>query len=73
MIVEMLEVIWVGRKSVALKIHFKYRLSTILKTIRKVYQVMFFDIQKCVYSESLFNMLHIKIKSKYKKNLLRTK
>ena len=35
---------------------------TIFKTSKKVYEVMFFDMLKYVYSESVFNPLHIEIK-----------
>ena len=45
-----------------LRIH--RRLSMILKTNNKVYEVMFFDIQNYVYSESVLNTLHIEIKQK---------
>ena len=36
----------------------------ILKTSKKVYEVMFFDRLKYVYSESGFNALYIEIKHK---------
>ena len=39
-------------------------LSAILKASRKVYEVMFFDMLKCVLSESVFNTLYIEIKHK---------
>ena len=45
-----------------LRIH--WRLSTILKTSKKVYEVMFFDMLKYVYSVSVFNALYIEIKQK---------
>ena len=35
----------------------------ILKTIKKVYEKIFFDIQKQIYSESLYNALCVEIKS----------
>ena len=35
-----------------------------LKNKQKVYAVIFFDMQKCVYSESLFNTLYTEIKHK---------
>ena len=34
---------------------------------------MFFDMQKSIYSESVFNTLHIEINTNIKKKLLRTK
>ena len=34
------------------------------KNKQKVYEVMFFDMQKYVYSESVFNTLYIEIKHK---------
>ena len=39
----------------------------ILKTSKQVYDVMFSDIKKYVYSESVFSALYIKIKHKYPK------
>ena len=45
----------------------------ILKTNKNVYEVMFFDMQNYVYSESVFNTLYIVIKYKFKKHFLRTK
>ena len=45
---------------VSLKIH--WRLSTILKTSKKLYQIMFFGMLKYVYSENAFNTPYIKIK-----------
>ena len=54
-----------------LRTHWKY--STILKTSKKEYEVMFFDTQKYVYSESVFNTLYIEMKHKYYKKFLRTK
>ena len=45
-----------------LRIH--WRLSTILKTRKKLYEVTFFDIWKYVYSESVFDTLYIEIKHK---------
>ena len=33
----------------------RYRPSTILKTAKNVYEVIFFDMQKYVYSDSVFN------------------
>ena len=38
----------------------------ILTTSKKVYEVMFFDMQKYVYSESVFNTLYIEIKQMLK-------
>ena len=38
------------------------RLSPTLKTGKKVHEVIFFDMQKYVYSESLFNTLYNEIK-----------
>ena len=35
------------------------------KTSKNVYEVMFFDMKKYVYSESVFNTLCIEIKQKY--------
>ena len=46
-----------------LRIH--WRLSAILKTRKKVYEVVLFDMLKYVYSESLFNTLDIEIKYKH--------
>ena len=43
-----------------LRIH--WRLSAILKISKKVYEVMFFDMQKYAYSKSVFNTLNIEIK-----------
>ena len=43
-----------------LRIH--WRLSMILKISKKVYEVMFFDMQKYTYSKSVFNTLNIEIK-----------
>ena len=34
------------------------RVSTILRTSKKVHKVMFFDMSKKIYSESLFNTLY---------------
>ena len=48
-----------------LRIH--WRISMILKTSKQVYDVMFSDIKKYVYSESVFSALYIKIKHKYPK------
>ena len=31
----------------------------------KLYEVMFFDMQKCLYSESVFNKLYVEIKQNY--------
>ena len=45
--------------------HLKF--STILKTSKKVYEVMFFDMQKYIYSESVFNTLYIETKHKFLK------
>ena len=46
----------------------------ILKTRKKVHEVMFFDMKKYLYSESLFNALYIEIKHMiHVKNFLRTK
>ena len=39
----------------------------ILKTSKQVYDVMFSDIKKYVYSESVFSALYIKIKHIYPK------
>ena len=39
-------------------------LSTILKTSKKVYEVMFFDMLMYVYSESVLDTLYIVIKHK---------
>ena len=44
-------------------------LPKILKTSKKVYEVMFFDMLKYVYSESGFNPLHIEIKQMLRKFL----
>ena len=41
--------------------------STILKTGKKVCEIIFFDIQKYVYSESVFNTLYIEVKQMLKK------
>ena len=43
------------------------RLSTILKTSKKLYEVMAFDTWKYVYFESAFNTLYIEIKQMFKK------
>ena len=40
---------------------------------KKCYEVMFFDMQKYLYSESVFNTLYNEIKQKYEKKFLRTK
>ena len=45
----------------------RWRISMILKTSKQVYDVMFSDIKKYVYSESVFSALYIKIKHKYPK------
>ena len=45
-----------------LRIH--WRLLVILNTGKKVYEVMFLNMQKYVYSETLFNTLYIEIKHK---------
>ena len=45
-----------------LRIH--QRLSMILKTSKKVYEVMFFNIWNYFYSESIFSTLYIEIKHK---------
>ena len=45
-----------------LRIH--WRLLTILKTSKKVYEVMFSDMEKYEYSQNLFNTLYIEIKHK---------
>ena len=34
-----------------------------IKQAQKVYEVIFFDMQKCIYSESLLNTLYIEIKT----------
>ena len=39
-----------------------WRLSAILTTSKKAYEVMFIDMLNYIYSESLFNMLYIEIK-----------
>ena len=44
-----------------------------LKNTQKVYEVMFFDMWKYVYSESLFNALYNETKQKCSKNFLGTK
>ena len=36
-------------------------LSTILKTIKKVCEVMFFSVYKYIYSECVFNALYIEM------------
>ena len=48
-----------------LRIH--RRLSTILKTSKKMYEVIFFDMKKYVYSEGVFNKLYTEIKQMLKK------
>ena len=48
------------------------RLSSILKT-KKVYEVMFFDMLKWIYSERLLNTLYTEIKGKCWNNLFWTK
>ena len=45
----------------------------ILKASKKVYEEMYFDMLKCVYSESVFRTLYIKIKHNCQKGFLRTK
>ena len=40
----------------------------IYKQATKMYEVMFFDMQKYVYSESVFNTIYIEIKRKSLKN-----
>ena len=47
---------------IVLRIH--GRLSTILKASKKVYEVMFFDVKKYVYSESALNTIYININHK---------
>ena len=42
-----------------------WRLSAILKITKKLHEVIIFDIQKYVYSESVFNSLYIETKRKY--------
>ena len=42
-----------------------WRLSTILKITKELHEVIIFDIQKYVYSESVFNSLYIETKRKY--------
>ena len=54
-----------------LRIH--WRLSTILKTSKKLYEVMIFDMWKYVYFESVFNTLYIEIKLNVKKISFRQK
>ena len=42
----------------------EWRFSTILKTTKKVHEVMLFDMEKDAYSESVFDTLYIEIKHK---------
>ena len=51
----------------SLRIHWRY--LAILKISKNVYEVMFFDLQKYLYSESVLNTLYIEIKTNFKKFL----
>ena len=67
-----------------LRIHFKdflgaylrihRRILSILKSSKNALELIFSGMQKCIlYSENLFNSLHIEIKCKRHKNFLRAK
>ena len=49
------------------------KLSTNEETSKQVYKVMFFDMVKYIYSESLLKKLYIKIKHKCQKNFFSQK
>ena len=44
-----------------------------LKNKQKAYEVMFFDMQKCMYSESLFNTRYIQTKKYFSDKMNITK
>ena len=48
------------RPILLLRIHSRF--STNLKTSKKMYEVLIFDMQNYVYSEDVFNALYIEIK-----------
>ena len=54
--------IWQNKPEYALRIH--WRLPKISKKATEVHEVMFFDMEKYIYSKCLFNTLDIEVKYK---------